>query len=486
MDKPTEARRIGRNLSFTFTGRLVLYALSAGWTVYLAPALGAEDFGVYTIVRAFVALFALMPDMGIGLVVIRDVAADHSKTRAYLFNSLLAKAALAALAFAVLVPLGVLIYPETPARLFALAGFGLLTQAVGMVPVQGLQAMEEMGAAAAVELVSHLTFIVGGFVLMASGFGLEGVFWALVASGVVALLVGGAVMLLRFRPGLRDASFAQTRYLLREGFPLGLSAALGLVYMQADKLILGKMMGTAPVAWYGVAYMLYMTIIEVISTPIVVGSYPTLARYYKADPAALDKLLEKLVYGMILLSLPLAVGGLLTSDALIDALYRGSYPKSGAVLALLLMSLVPMFPGNLFTKLLVIEGQQQRVLWLRALSAAMMVVLTVLMVAAFGYVGPALAICVVQVAVNGLMAWWLRARLPRLHLGAYLPHTLLALLPLVLVCVFMPDVDIMLRVGTSTWDLGVLLTICAAALAYLVGLVALGALRREDLAYLRK
>ena len=67
---------------------------------------------------------------------------------------------------------------------FALAGFGVLAQAVGMAPVQGLQAMEEMGAAAVVELVSHLTFIGGGFVAMLAGFGLEGVFWAMVAAGV--------------------------------------------------------------------------------------------------------------------------------------------------------------------------------------------------------------------------------------------------------------------------------------------------------------
>ncbi|MCZ7543596.1 MAG: oligosaccharide flippase family protein [Anaerolineae bacterium] len=132
-----EVRRIGRNFSYTFAGKFIVYGLSAAWVIYLAPALDDRDFGLYSIVRAFVALFALAPDMGIGTVVIRDVAADHTRAREYLTSSLLTKAALALGAFLLLVVLGSLIYPEAPARYFALAGFGVLAQVVGMVALEG-------------------------------------------------------------------------------------------------------------------------------------------------------------------------------------------------------------------------------------------------------------------------------------------------------------------------------------------------------------
>ncbi|MCZ7543595.1 MAG: hypothetical protein M5R40_08705 [Anaerolineae bacterium] len=88
-------------------------------------------------------------------------------------------------------------------------------------------AVEEMGAAMAVELASHLTFIGGGFAAMRLGHGLEGVFWAMAASGVVALAVGVPVLFLRFRPAVaRDASGARARYLLREALPLGVGGGL--------------------------------------------------------------------------------------------------------------------------------------------------------------------------------------------------------------------------------------------------------------------
>ncbi|MBN1287664.1 MAG: flippase [Anaerolineae bacterium] len=482
----TEVRRIGRNLSFTFIGRLVLYGLSAAWTVYLAPALGDEAFGMYSIVRAFVALFALVPDMGIGLVVIRDIAADHSKTRAYLLNSLVAKIALAVLAFAALALLSRLIYPDIPSYMFALVGFGLLAQAVGMVPVQGLQALEQMGAAAAVELISHLTFIGGGFALMLAGFGLDGVLWALALGGVAALVAGGAVMLVKFKPDIRNADLAQTRYLLREGFPLGLGSALGLVYLQADKLILGKMMGEAAVGWYNAAYVLYYTLIEIINTPVIVGSYPTLARYYRSDPAALEKLLERLVYGMMLIALPLALGGTLMARPVIAFLYGDAYPESPPALAVLLWSLVLIFPGTLLVQMLIVEGRQDRVLRLRALSAILAVALNVAMIAAFGYAGPAAAIFMVQLAVNGVAVWWMRARLPALRLGAYLFRAALALAPMAAVCLIVgPALHLPIDAGARTWDLGAPLTIVLAAGVYGTALVALGAVRREDWEYVR-
>jgi O-antigen/teichoic acid export membrane protein len=291
----------------------------------------------------------------------------------------------------------------------------------------------------------------------------------------VALVVGGVVLALRFRPGAGDASWTHTRYLLREGFPLGLGAALGLIYLQADKLILGKMLGEVPTGWYNAAYVLYFTLIEVLSTPMVVGSYPTLSRYHSTcaeDPAALDKLLGKLIYGMVLLSLPLAVGGAFTAEALLAFIYRGAYPQSGPVLAVLLWSLVLIFPGNTLSKLLIIEGQQGRVLLLRALSAGLAVPLNVALIAALGYIGPAVAIFAVQVVVNGLAVWWQRGRLPRLGLDGRLVRAGLAVLPMAAVCLVLRETHVLVTIG-------------AAAGAYTVALVLLGALKREDLGYLR-
>ena len=467
-----EVRRIGRNLSFTFAGKLTLYGLSAAWVIYLAPALGDRDFGLYSIVRAFVALFALVPDMGIGLVVIRDVAGDHTRAGSYLLNSLLAKAALALLAFALLLPLGGLLYGEVPIALFALAGFGVLAQAVGMVAVQGLQAVEQMGAAAAVELASHLTFIGGGLAAMLLGFGLEGVFWAMVAGGVVALVVGVPVVVARFRPARNDLSLPRTHYLLKEGFPLGLGSALGLIYLQADKLILGRVLGEAPTGWYNAAYVLYFTLIEVINTPVVVGSYPTLARYYRSDPVMLDKLLGKLVYAMVVIGLPLAVGGLFTADRLIDFIYRGAYPESGPVLMLLLWSLVLIFPNTILVQMLIVEGRQDRVLRLRALSAALAVALNLVAVAAWGYVGPAAAIFLVQAVVTALVAWWMRERVARLGLRVYWLRVVIAAAVMAAVCALTRDAHVLLTVGT-------------AAVAYAAALVAVGGVKREDVALLR-
>jgi O-antigen/teichoic acid export membrane protein len=196
--------------------------------------------------------------------------------------------------------------------------------------------------------------------------------------------------------------------------------------------------------------------------------------------------LEKLVYGMVLVSLPLAVGGTLMAGPLIGFLYGDAYPESPPVLAVLLWSLISIFPGTLLVQMLIVEGRQDRILWLRAVSAVLAVVLNVLMVASFGYVGPAVAIFVVQLVVNGMALWWMRAWLPALRLGAYVFRAVLALVPLAAVCLIVgPALHLPVDAGTRVWDLGVPLTIGLAAAAYGVGLVGLGAVRREDWAYVR-
>jgi hypothetical protein len=95
------------------------------------------------------------------------------------------------------------------------------------------------------------------------------------------------------------------------------------------------------------------------------------------------------------------------------------------------------------------------------------------------------AIFLVQLAVNVLAAWWNRARLPALHVRAYLLRAVLALAPMVVaVLVLEPALYIPVRFG-RVWNLGLPVTVLAGAAAYGAALVALGAVTRDDWRTLR-
>ncbi|MCZ7543594.1 MAG: oligosaccharide flippase family protein [Anaerolineae bacterium] len=245
-----------------------------------------------------------------------------------------------------------------------------------------------------------------------------------------------------------------------------------MIYLQADKLILGKMLGEAPTGWYSAAYVLYLLLIEVVSTPVLVASFPTLSRYYHSDPAALDRLLSRLVYAMVVLGVPLAVGGAFVAAPLLDFAYQGAYPESAPVLAALLWSLVFLYPGAVLAQMLIVEGRQARVMALRALSAGLAVALHVALIALLGHIGPAVAIVAIQAVLIGLAAWWLRARIARLGLGAYFFRVVISAAVMAAACALLRDTHVLLLIG-------------AAATVYGAALVAVGGVRREDVALLR-
>ncbi|MDP2090597.1 MAG: flippase [Candidatus Gracilibacteria bacterium] len=55
-------------------------------TFLIAKTLGAEQFGIYSFVMSFVALFVVFTDFGLTTIMVRDVSRDHSKINDYLVN----------------------------------------------------------------------------------------------------------------------------------------------------------------------------------------------------------------------------------------------------------------------------------------------------------------------------------------------------------------------------------------------------------------
>lgn len=379
-----DARRAARNVSVLMIASVISKGALYCWQLVLSPWLGPSEYGIYGTVGGLMANAAAVASFGMGLIVIRDVARSPRSAGKYWTAMLFMQTILAL--FAYIGMNGVAVgYSEIVRAFAALAGVNLFIDLVGNMGYDLLLAREDMVKTSLVEIV-HIVIRIGlALLALTAGWGLLGVYAAAIASGL-----GRSVVLvsLNFRAGVKP-EFPFDRRIARPLFinsaPLALSSFLTLAYQHSDKLLTTGILGERVTGYLTAAFVINFGVIELFSTSVLVAAYPLLARYYdEGKNPVFGRMIEKLARYMLIIGLPLALSISILADKIMIPLLGEAYAPSAGILRLLIWyTAITMF-GNVFSKGLLIQNQQRRLLLIRGAGLALNVALTALFLFQWG------------------------------------------------------------------------------------------------------
>lgn len=382
-----QARRVTRNLAALILASLLSKGALFAWQIALGRWLGLSDYGIYNTVLGVLAVAGPLASLGMGLIVIREVARQPDQLGVYWAAALGWQTLFGGLAY-VLALLGGLLAGYSPVILAytALGGLSLLIDLFGSSANDLLLAQERMVTTALVE-VGH-TFLRVALALAAvlAGWGLLGLYGATLLSSLSRslLLIGlsvGAGWRPRFPvpPGLR-------RRLLFSSAPLALAAILNLAYQHADKLLTTAILGERSTGFLGPAFLVSFGVVELLNTTVLVATYPLMSRSY-ADPkrrASFGHLVEILGRFMAVIGAPIALVFFAYGPALVSLVYPPEFAPSGQVVRLLILYTWTTMVVNVLAQGLLVQDQQGYTLRARARSLALNVVVSVGLLLATG------------------------------------------------------------------------------------------------------
>ncbi len=402
-----DARRAVRNVSALIIASLISKGALFVWQLVLAPWLGDFDYGIYGTVGGLMAVASSISSFGMGLIVIRDVARAPEQAGKYWSAMMVLQTVLALLAYVSMNGFAVTVsYSETVRAFVALAGINLFVDLFGNMGHDLLLAREDMLKTSVVE-VGHIILRIGLAVwAVALGWGLLGVYGAAIVSGLgrSAVLVG-----LNWRAGLRpqfpfDRSIGMP--LLVNSAPLALSAFLTQAYQHTDKLMTTGILGEANSGYLTAAFIIHFGIIELFSTTVLVAAYPLLSRYYEDGKNPLfGMMIEKLALYMVIISLPLALTISIFADH-ITAPFGDNFAPTAGILRLLIWYTMLTMIGNVFSKGMLIQNRQRRLLLFRAGGLLLNIALNTILLSGWGDPrGAALASIIAEAGVLCLLIW---------------------------------------------------------------------------------
>ncbi|MGQ9626035.1 MAG: oligosaccharide flippase family protein [Anaerolineae bacterium] len=395
-----------RNSAFTIGVQAVLKILALLFNIYIVRKLGAVHFGQYSAVMAYVAIFGIFTDLGLAPYSVREMAEEREKTSLLLPNIIAIRAVLS-LFIAFIAPLSAYWLGKEYNIVLGIfiASAGLVIYAFQGPLDSALVARERLDYSATFSLVNQLIFWGLGILLLICGMNFIGLIIASL-TGVAAVAMLSAWVLFR-KLGVERLIFSFQFWpsLLKAALPFGISSISHIFMQRFDITLMSFVLTDAAIGWYNVPYTL-ITMVLLIAQSIAIAMYPSMSRCYKTDPDSLPNVIRHSIKYLMIICLPIAVGGTILADKIIITLYTEEFTNSILILKFILWALPSLFLLELLGRVAITLHMERQAARIDVLNAVITVLLNLILVPTLGVVGAALAL-VAGRAIRLLQFWLL-------------------------------------------------------------------------------
>ena len=381
-------RQVLANLAWLFTDQILQMGLGLVVGLWVARYLGPTQFGLLNYAIAFVSVFSSVATMGLGSIIIRDIARNpecKNETLGTAFGLQFTAGCITLLLSVAVISLS---KPDESVTRWL----------VGIIAAGSIfQAFEAINFWFQSQIQSKYTVFAKNsvcFLVAAVRIALVTIKAPLLAFAWVRLtevaLVGIAYVYFYKLTGnkIKDWHFSweKCKELLSESWPIILSGFAVYVYSKTDQIMLGAMNKNAELGYYAAA----VKISEICDfLPMIISSsiFPKLANLRKTN---YEEYLNKFqIYSdiMIFLWLGVAIPISLLSPWIVHLLYGDKYAQSAAVLGIYVWAQFGSNFGVARSTYLNIEGQLRYGLYLTVVGSTLNVGLNFLLIPKYGALG---------------------------------------------------------------------------------------------------
>ena len=382
---------IFKNAAFVTMGNFALKVVHFLFNVYVIRELGDGRFGQYSTVLAFTGLFSIFAELGMTQYAMREIARDRTKARFYLWNLIAIRSILAVVGVIGITLAGRAVgYSDELVLGIFLHTTGYLLSAVAIPLEAVLNGNERLDYVTANRVIAQLAIVILGSIFLFNGFGY---IWLLIANliSILPTIAIGIWAIKRHR--LIDFSIQINPRvwpaLVKAGIPFGVISLALTIAFSIDTVMLSMWVSDSEVGWYNVAYNLVRSMMLFFSG-FSIAIVPSLSRTFVRDTNSVFNWYQRSVKFIMLISLPIAFGGLVVADQLIEFLYTPEFIPAALGLKILIWD-VPLlmfngFNGNMTT----VIGAERSAARIYTINAVANVVLNAYAIPRYGYIGAAI------------------------------------------------------------------------------------------------
>lgn len=459
------ARRIATNFASLMAGEVISKLLQLVLFVFLAQALGKEEFGIFSLGIAFALLTVIIADFGLTTLLIREISRNKSAASKYLSNAIIVKALLSIVTIvSAYLFLNLLDYtPKVKLVAYIMLSFTLI-QSFTNVHYSIFRAFERMHYDASIKIFRMVILAISVIYIVKQGHGLVIASLAFPLTEIIVLVVTASIVYTKFIKIRFEFDYSFSKKLLKKSSLFCLSLVFAGLFTYTDSIMLSKIHSTTEVGIYAAAANITLALIF-ISLMYGNAIYPVISRFFISSKKSLKLAYERSFKYMFIIILPISAGLYAMSDKIIALLYGPQYAGSAIVLSIL--------SGYLFLRSLnIVSGftlssinKQKSRVFSQGTVAIINIILNLILIPTYGFIGAAIATLITEIVFFLLYTSFIIRYGLRIRPIHTLLRPLIAVAIMVLALSFIDNLFIAVILGGSV---------------YLVALLVLGTIDKED------
>jgi len=397
-----QSQRIVKNAVFGILASLISGLVYLATVMIIAHKVSVVEFGKYSFVLAFAIFFQLVADAGLPRMMIREIAKNPEG-----FAPLVGAAvSLIWLASGVICLLVALIVP------FLHFGMDVKVSALVM-SFATLATFHAAGYSAVLRAfedneLNYLGYVLHkilllGLILLAIRFqtGLVGFVSAHLVSNLLLWYFYHIVVSHLYSRITLRIDVPLWKSLIVAALPMGGGVMLRQLALQLDILILTWMTNLTTVGLFSGPYRISMAL-RVIPQTLSLPLYPLYSRTAHLSPERFREAYQWSMKFFALISIPFAAFFVAWSKPILRLALGDKFMPALPAMQLLGLGLVPFFLSTLFQYLFAALDQQRRFLISTCVGSALRILLLIILIPTFGFVGPAIAFVCAETVIVGI------------------------------------------------------------------------------------
>lgn len=387
-----QAAKIAKNTSYFTSALIVQKLISFVYFSYIAVKIGAGSLGSYTFALYFTTIFAVLIDIGLANVLVREVAKFKEKSQEYLTAVMAVKAPLAMLVYgAVLLTINLLDNPLLVRQLVYLAGIIMVLDSFTLTFYAFLRGHQNLKFESIGTIIFQLIVFISGIIIVNLTSDLRVLIIAIMLASFFNFCYSG--ILLKVKLGLKFLGRVDktiVKALLLFTVPFALAAIFTRVYGYLDTVLLNQMIDAKAVGYYSIPYKIAFSL-QFIPMALVASLYPAFSSYFVKSKELLKSTFQKSLVFLGLIGVPISLGLTALARPLMLKVYTGEYEPSILPLQILLFSLIFLFLNFPLGSLLNACNRQSRNTIHIGIVMIFNLILNLILIPKFSYNGAAIA-----------------------------------------------------------------------------------------------
>jgi len=331
---------IARNTSYLTLALILQKIISFTYFTLLARYVGPVSLGKYYFAISFTTIFAIFIDLGLGNVLIREVAKKADDAGRWLANVLALKIPLALISLiTVFILINVLGYDSLTKNLVYVSSICMVLDSFTNTFFAVIRGFHNLKYESSASIIFQLIVLIVGYSALLLGGGLIIAMIALALASSFNFLYSLLVLKNKIKVNIKliwDTPFI--RKILILGWPFAMYAIFQRLYTYLDSVLLSILAGDLQVGLYQVAFKIIFAL-QFLPMAFVASLYPAMSTYWQNNREQLVVSFTRALNYLLIISLPIIVGTFILGNKII-LLFKDGY---GEALWPLRISIIALF-----------------------------------------------------------------------------------------------------------------------------------------------